>query len=195
MRPLDLRDLSDLPVIATATSHRPGRRRWTVMTIYQDRDPLGLGYIAEIVGETTVAGEERRQRRRAFHTLAKALSWSEFDPSSELYCSLRNKAVTAIEKADHLPAGAVLTHGGRFMGVMSGDPSAVVKFTLSADHPMNEQLDRLAPRVADTLRQSVTAVVGGHDRTESFWLAQARHLLAALAMPIERKDEVDDRND
>jgi hypothetical protein len=84
----------NLKVMATATSKRPGRQRWTTLTLYQDQ---GEAWVAEIIGGTEIAGEEHRVRRERFPALLAALDWNAFDPRSELFQELRRKAMAALE--------------------------------------------------------------------------------------------------
>lgn len=92
-------------IIAQASGEKKGRERWTVLSIYAfanermavDQGFIGGRFVAEIVGETAVKGEERRVRRAAFATLAKALSWTHFDAKTQLFAELRDKAIAWME--------------------------------------------------------------------------------------------------
>ncbi|MES2903298.1 MAG: hypothetical protein V4696_03855 [Pseudomonadota bacterium] len=98
MTDLDDLDLGAAAVVAAASSYREGKRNWTVLTIYvTPSKEAGLSYIAEIVGESTVTGHARRQRRKAFDTVAAALKWRAFEDSA-LYDQLRDRALEAMEK-------------------------------------------------------------------------------------------------
>lgn len=114
---LDDLDLTSLPIVARVSSERPKRDSWTVLTIYDARplrfDMPGVlhSFVAEIVGETRVPGQVRRQRRKAFTTVAKALNWDYFDHESPLFDQLRNKAI------DWMEAEARRVAGGRLKGI------------------------------------------------------------------------------
>lgn len=90
---IDDADLSRAEIIARASGERAGKTNWTVLAIYRTPNLPGL-FTAEIVGETTQAGQVRRVRRMGFPTLAKALNWSAFDHGSALYEELRQKVLS-----------------------------------------------------------------------------------------------------
>lgn len=89
-------------VVAKASGQKPDDKRWTELTLYKapaDQTISGMAgpFVAEIVGETLIEGEERRVKRGAFRSLAKALNWSAFDNRSALYSELRTKALDWME--------------------------------------------------------------------------------------------------
>ncbi len=93
--------LDKYEIVAQATGNKD-RARWTVLTIYRRPDNAPLGrpgpFVAEIVGETTVKGEERRVRHAPFATLAKTMNWTHFDHKSPLFDELRRKAFEWIDR-------------------------------------------------------------------------------------------------
>lgn len=95
--------------ILSASSYKEGSRNWTVLNVY--RDPLAVEpYTVAIIGETRVPGQLRRDRRRSFRTLAKALNWNMLDFDSPLYEELRDRALEYLEAGEHLDQ--VMIHSG-----------------------------------------------------------------------------------
>lgn len=84
--------------IAKASGYRKGALRWTELFITDETDAAGPRYRATVIGETTIAGEERRVRERVFSTVKGALDWSGFDHSSKLYETLRKAALVWLEE-------------------------------------------------------------------------------------------------
>jgi hypothetical protein len=120
--------------LARATSKKPRALRWTELTIYRKRgdQPAEIpSFVAEIIGDTTVEGEQRRVRRAPFATLAQALSWGSFDHKSQLFGELRHKAVLWIDTM-YEEHGSLQAVG--FGGLAGGGAAAKAK---------------LAPRVTD----------------------------------------------
>lgn len=122
---------NDMPApIARSSSYREGALRWTVLSIYAVEQRGGMVFVFEIVGATTVEGEQRRERRRAFATLAKALNWSELDFQSKLYGQLQSQAIDWMESqaraaAGRAPRTVMLDEADgtyRFMPVETGAP-------------------------------------------------------------------------
>ncbi len=128
---LDDFDLSAFPLVATTSSARPGRRAWTVLTIYAvpaqelpgDLGDDSIRYVAEIVGETLVEGQERRMRRASFPRLAAALGWKAFDQDTVLYRDLHQKAIqwldghplrgmVPVQREPHQPRTVMLDESG-----------------------------------------------------------------------------------
>lgn len=81
MSDLNAIDTSKLETIASATSQRPHRDRWTTLTIWWR--PEGEGgrrpFLAEIFGGSRIRGEVPRHRRRQYGSLQDALDF--FDDS------------------------------------------------------------------------------------------------------------------
>jgi hypothetical protein len=85
-----------VPVVQ-ATGFSPGKRNWTVLSIYHDPTDA-LPYQAEVVGDTIVENQVIRLKRARFRTLAEALGYQAFDRASPLYEELRCKAVVWLEQ-------------------------------------------------------------------------------------------------
>ena len=115
-------DQIDAAIVAQADGHKPKDERWTVLTIYafpNERMAASRGFdsgrfVAEIVGESTVKGEQRRVRRASFATVAKALKWGAFNEKSTLFGELRRKAIDWMEAYSRSIAGGLVgvSHGG-----------------------------------------------------------------------------------
>jgi hypothetical protein len=89
--------------VAHASGRKPGDLRWTELKISftpaQDVDGAEVSplFIADIIGETEVEGEERRVRRESFESVIAALAWGAFYQNSSLYAELRRKATAWLE--------------------------------------------------------------------------------------------------
>jgi hypothetical protein len=113
-------DLSEAEIVGRASSERPNDLRWTVLTVY--RHEIGeQQFVAEIVGETKVEGEQRRVKRATFHTLASALNWRAFNPQSALYQELHAKILQWICGTAKKEAGLISVP----FGGVAGEDSAV----------------------------------------------------------------------
>lgn len=101
---IDERDVDDVEIVAQASGLKGGDLRWTVLSLYYDAKLPGVGgepFIAEIVGETLIQGEQRRVKRARFTTVAKALNWREFNAKTTLFNELRRKSIDWMEAFAH----------------------------------------------------------------------------------------------
>lgn len=107
-------DLGDVEIVAQASGQKIGDQRWTMLSLYrtQDREHIAKPFIAEIVGETLVPGEQRRIRRDRFATVARALNWGAFDAKTALFNELRRKAIAWMEASARSHGLVGVGHGG-----------------------------------------------------------------------------------
>lgn len=119
-------DLSSAAIVAEASGKKPNDDRWTTLSLYffaneqlaVKHGAIGGQYVAEIVGETKRADEERRVRRGSFQSLAKALNWGAFNAKSTLYQELHRKALAWMEaQARDVAAGGT---GSGLVPILSG---------------------------------------------------------------------------
>jgi hypothetical protein len=94
MNPMHI-DLSDYEEIASASSDRNGRRRWTSLSLYHKPGCGAQSYVGVVLGCSDVAGEEDREARYPSATLAGALKG--FSPASPLTGKIVSQIATRAE--------------------------------------------------------------------------------------------------